>query len=226
MLCTLNIWQHIQYINSTSYVSMYNASARCIDVLALLWLVAHLYGQVGWVSMHLLSFILLLSLVGGPSSSGPALTLNIITEATQHIPIQYHHPLQMHFPSRGIVYDTVIFSPPQPLPMLVWTCYFANHTSPNSSHFLLFTYFGWQIPRFKIIYVHTVCTYYYEENLKLFNWVTWILTQFCGPWIQFSYSIHIHHDSETIGIALVVHTPTYTSWQLDGSENTVQAIYM
>ena len=31
-----------------------------IDVLALLWLVAHLNGQVGWVSLHLLSLLLLL----------------------------------------------------------------------------------------------------------------------------------------------------------------------
>ena len=29
-----------------------------IDVLALLWLVAHLNGQVGWVSLHLLSLLL------------------------------------------------------------------------------------------------------------------------------------------------------------------------
>ena len=131
---------YVQCMNTTI------TSARCIDVLALLWLVAHLNGQVDWVSLHVLSFILLLLPCWWPLLFW---TLNIITEATQHIPIQYHHPLQMHFPSRGIVYDTVIFSPPQPLPKLVRTCYFANHTSPNSSHFLLFTYFGWQIPIFK-----------------------------------------------------------------------------
>ena len=37
-----------------------SASTWHIDVLALLWLVAHLNGQVGWVSLHLLSLLLLL----------------------------------------------------------------------------------------------------------------------------------------------------------------------
>ena len=45
---------------SYSHTSSTAASTWYIDVLALLWLVAHyLNGQVGWVSLHLLSFLLL-----------------------------------------------------------------------------------------------------------------------------------------------------------------------
>ena len=45
---------------STTSTSLYTSTWH-IDVLALLWLVAHLNGQVGWVSLHLLPLFLLLS---------------------------------------------------------------------------------------------------------------------------------------------------------------------
>ena len=40
-------------------------------------------------------------------------------------------------------------------------------------------------------------------------------------YIHFSHAIHIHHDSEMLGIVLVVHTPTHTIAETD---NTVRAI--
>ena len=75
-LCVLG--RQTWYTYGTSEVSPHtvinrSTSTWLIDVLALLWLVAHFKGQVGWVSLHLLSFLLLLpcwwSLPGGTGSA-------------------------------------------------------------------------------------------------------------------------------------------------------------
>ena len=61
-----------------------------------------------------------------------------------------------------------------------------------------------------LLHNNTYSMYYYEQILRYSN---------CGLWIKFSHSIHIHHDNEMLGIALVVHTPTlaeteYTVWAI------------
>ena len=54
-----NMSEPIQHCNNELPFSNLCTSTWHIDVLALLWLVAHLNGQVGWVSLHLLSPLLL-----------------------------------------------------------------------------------------------------------------------------------------------------------------------
>ena len=66
LLYTVACWV-ANMLHDTSKISMSihklsTTSTLHIDVLALWWLVAHLNGQVGWVSLHLLSFLLLLLL--------------------------------------------------------------------------------------------------------------------------------------------------------------------
>ena len=51
---------HCRYIVYTHMHVFHYTSTGHIDVLALLRLITHLNGQVGWVSLHLLSLLLLL----------------------------------------------------------------------------------------------------------------------------------------------------------------------
>ena len=138
-----NMWSQIIVTADLTVYTMYQLRAITsmtstwhIDVLALLRLVAHLNGQVGWVSLHLL-----------------------------HIFYIGHSSHFLHF-------------------NLIWSC--------------LLAYIGWGMPSLVSVCPYTYVQFWTEpEILQLWHLNTHTCTVF---------TFTIHHDSETLGIALLAHT--------------------
>ena len=111
-----------------------------------------------------------------------------------------------------------MFLPPQPLLVLVPTCIVSNITPRGHlSHFLQLSQWSCLLTLTDEYLLHnnTYSTYYCEQILKYFN--------NCGPWTQFSHSIHIrtpwqwHIRYNTF----CTHTPTHTSWNWKHSTGNI-----
>ena len=103
---------------------------------------------------------------------------------------------------------------PQPLIVLVLPC-FANHISPGGhlSHFLQLSLWNCVLTltdEYQLLNNIYICPIIDPEVFQLW------------PLNTVSHSLHLHHKSEMLGIALVVHTPTYTSWNWIQSMNNAR----